>query len=184
VPKLGKDKRGSGAQLVDGVTLRRTYHKADAGPPCDVCGFPLVRPLADVGETTHPTCSGEFEDLLHALRRTLARRGAPTGAPSAGVNGAHHQRGLPPKDPTMPAPAGRVPAPADAPPSSPGTMSGRQRGMLFAMFKEAGMTDRALRLEFCTDTVSRPIGSTSELSFNETKQVIDALVRVTDGPPS
>jgi DNA (cytosine-5)-methyltransferase 1 len=43
----------------------------DAGPPCDICQLPIVKPLAAAGILVHPTCGGDVEDMLEALQRKV-----------------------------------------------------------------------------------------------------------------
>lgn len=165
--------------------MRRRYTRADAGPDCDTCGFPMVKALAAAGDSTHPTCSGDFEDMLEALARTLRKVTAMTETIdlSPGVNAAtllvHGDSQA--KDPTTTVTAVGVPAPGGTPPSTPGSISERQVAKLHATFFEAGITRRDAKLAFCTDTVFRTITTSTDLSRNEAGQVIDALERIIGG---
>jgi hypothetical protein len=71
MPELTPAQRAAGPHLATGVTLHKLYRKADAGPPCDICQLLIVKPLAAAGILVHPTCGGDFEDMLEALQRKV-----------------------------------------------------------------------------------------------------------------
>lgn len=74
MPEQSAGRRGSGAAVAAHVSpIRRRYTRADAGPPCGVCGTPVVAPLAAAGITEHPTCDPDMHELLRASRAAEER---------------------------------------------------------------------------------------------------------------
>jgi DNA (cytosine-5)-methyltransferase 1 len=69
MPELTPAQRAAGPHIATGVTLHKLYRKVDAGPPCDICQLPIVKPLAAAGILVHPTCGAEVEDMLESLQR-------------------------------------------------------------------------------------------------------------------
>ena len=73
-----------------------------------------------------------------------------------------------------------------APPPSAETPEGitqPQSKALHAAFNEAGITDRALRLEYTARIVGRPVESSNDLTKAEASKVIEALKQDVQGGP-
>ncbi len=102
----------------------------------------------------------------------------PTPTPSAPTSG-------PPTAPSSTAPAedgeatGSAPNAAPISTTSPDGITAAQSRMMFALLREASMSDRELALAFMEDVLGRPVESSKTLTKVEAGQIIDRLTEMT-----
>lgn len=82
-----------------------------------------------------------------------------------------------------------MPSPADRPQDEPTDtdtrpMSGRQRGMLFALMGQMGKDDKGSQLTWINKTLGTEYESRSDITAGDAKILIDALQKGIDAPPA
>ena len=117
----------------------------------------------DDGDTTEPELAPETPEPAKATTRR--RRTTRTPAVVA-----------PPTPDTPPTAVEEPPLP-DNEPEAPAKATQAQLRMLFAMFKDRGLTERDDRLDWSNQHLDRTIVSASELTTDEASRLLDALAQ-------
>jgi hypothetical protein len=68
-------------------------------------------------------------------------------------------------------------------PIEPRMISEGQRRKVLALLRTAGITDRDARLMRCSELAGRPLLASTDLTLDEARLVIDALVEAADVEP-
>jgi hypothetical protein len=75
---------------------------------------------------------------------------------------------------------GQPPLPGEDKPANPNMRTAAQVGTMLALFKKAGIEDRAIRLAVCGQIADRQLESANDLTKREASKVIDLMMRVVD----
>jgi len=150
--------------LAGRIGLRRAWFQDQTFPHYDLTATTRQRALA-AGAV--PIEYGQFpDDLLVRGRDGAYEPYAARAARRAGVTTA---------TPAGPQPAAAAPTPAPGPAGGP---TARQHRAMHALWRQAGVTDRADRLALAAAAVGRPLATSNDLTTAETEALLGYMRRL------
>ncbi len=148
----------------------------------EVCWLVASDALHGIAASVEELESGEFadDDAPAPVEDEKPKRRTAKRAPLERADGAEPP--LPPAQATIERQDEPRDEPVSAPPAEGGMAEGASRRM-FAMFREAGITEKEHQLQYIAEVIGRTIESRKELTSAEGSQIIDSLAAIIPPKP-